>query len=120
MSSHGKKTRNPGYKSGDNWLSCDVCGMNILSSDSQKRWDGAIVCSDDWEVRHAQDFVRARKDRQRPDVARSEPTEVNVVRICSSRTSVSGEAVASCMIAGVDGQFVSSEVPSGTFNTNTL
>ena len=119
MSSFGKKTRNPGFRSGDNWLDCEVCGLTILASDSKKRWDGVIVCPEDWEVRHPQDFVRARKDRQRPPISRSEPTEVHVSRICSSRTAKAGVAVASCAISGVD-EFVTSEVPAGTFNTNTL
>jgi len=119
VSSFGKKTRNPGFKSGDNWISCDVCGLNILASDSKKRWDGVIVCPEDWEVRHPQDFVRSRKDRQRPRIARSEPTEVHVPRVCSSRTAKTGVAVASCAICGVD-EIVASEITSGTFNTNTL
>ena len=38
-----------------------------------KRWDGAMVCEADYETRHPQEFVRARRDNPklpfiRPDV----------------------------------------------------
>lgn len=59
-------TRNPGYKPGDHWVSCDVCGCDVRSSDSMKTWDNRVVCPDDWEPRHEQDFVRSREDRQTP------------------------------------------------------
>ncbi len=62
-SDRSKRTRNPGYKAGDNWLICDVCGCTVYSSDALQRWDGMVTCKQDWEPRHEQDFVRARKDR---------------------------------------------------------
>jgi len=60
------KPRNPGYIAGDNWAICDVCGMAFRQADLKKRWDGAVVCHQDWEVRHPQDFLRARKERISP------------------------------------------------------
>lgn len=60
--SHGKKTENPGYRSGENWCICDVCGLAYRQSAMRSRWDGAVVCSADWEPRHPQDFVRGRED----------------------------------------------------------
>jgi len=27
------------------------------------RWDGFIVCKEDWEARHPQDFIKAKTDR---------------------------------------------------------
>ena len=120
MASFGKKTRSPGYRPGDNWVACEVCGLNVLSSGAKRRWDGVIVCPEDWEARHPQDFVRARKDRQRPNLARPEPTDVVAAnRICSSRTAKTGVATATCAISGVD-EFVSSSIPNSTFNENTL
>lgn len=64
----------PGYRPGDFKRVCDVCGFVYRESQTFKRWDGLIVCSDDWEPRHPQDFVRGRSDRQsvpdpRPEMA---------------------------------------------------
>jgi hypothetical protein len=47
-----------GFKSGD-WLAlCDVCARRFYASQLKKRWDNLLVCSEDWETRHPQDFVR--------------------------------------------------------------
>jgi len=51
------------YKSGDWNVTCDVCSKKIKASKSYKRWDGFIVCADDFEMRHPQDFVRAKQDK---------------------------------------------------------
>lgn len=37
---------------------CMVCGFNYKSTDLKKRWDGLMVCSDDFEFRNPQDFIR--------------------------------------------------------------
>jgi hypothetical protein len=62
------------YIPGDFWRICDVCGFKYRASQTAKRWDGQIVCREDFETRHPQDFVRGRRDRQsvpdpRPEVA---------------------------------------------------
>ena len=44
-------------------VKCYVCSKKIKSGDAKQRWDGCIVCPEDYEVRHAQDFVRARQDK---------------------------------------------------------
>lgn len=119
MSSFGKKTRNPGYSAGDSWVICDRCGFAVHGSLARETWDGLTVCPEDWEARHDQDFVRARKEKQVADVIRPEGIDVYVSKICESRTAKAGMAIASCAIAGVD-EFVESTVPQGTFNTNTL
>ena len=76
------KPRNPGYIAGDNWAICDVCGMAFRQADLKKRWDGAVVCHQDWEVRHPQDFLRARKERISPSGhVRSDPQEAFLLRI---------------------------------------
>ncbi len=75
-SDRSKHTRSPGYTPGDNWLVCDVCGCHVYSSDALQRWDGMVVCKQDWEPRHEQDFVRARKDKLIPDgLLRPEPED---------------------------------------------
>lgn len=51
------------YVAGDWNLTCDVCSKKIKASESKQRWDGFIVCEDDYEQRHPQDFVRTRQDK---------------------------------------------------------
>jgi hypothetical protein len=47
------------------WLAvCDVCGKVRRSSELRKRWDGLMVDHNCFEIRHPQDFVRARQDQQ--------------------------------------------------------
>jgi len=55
---------------------CDVCGFKYKASDLKKRWDGLMVCEDDWEKRHESDFFRAPKES--PDIpwARNDTSEV--------------------------------------------
>ena len=51
------------YNSGEFNLYCDVCAKKIKAHESKLRWDGLRVCTDDWEERQPQDFVRARQDK---------------------------------------------------------
>lgn len=41
---------------------CDVCGFEYKANELRKRWDGLMVCKDDWEVRHPLDFYRTKDD----------------------------------------------------------
>ena len=51
------------YKAGEWNVTCDVCSKKIKMSEAKVRWDGFLVCMEDWENRHPQDFVRARQDK---------------------------------------------------------
>lgn len=53
------------WKIGDWNAICDVCGHKFKASQLQKRWDGLMVCSEDWETRHPQEFIRPIKDMQK-------------------------------------------------------
>jgi len=53
---------------------CDVCGFKFKAVDLRMRWDGAFVCSKDWETRQPQDFVRGLRDNQRVPIARPDDT----------------------------------------------
>lgn len=57
---------------------CDVCAQKYKSSEMKKRWDGLMVCPNDWEPRHPQDFLRAVPDRQAIPWARPETPDVFV------------------------------------------
>jgi hypothetical protein len=51
------------YKSGEWNIRCMVCDRKIKSGSIMKRWDGLLVCPDDYENRHPMDFLRARAER---------------------------------------------------------
>jgi hypothetical protein len=57
---------------------CDVCGFQYASTEVKKRWDGAVVCERDWNVRHPQDFLRVRGEKETPPIVRPEPTDTFV------------------------------------------
>lgn len=67
-----------GYRRGDFKRVCDECGFVVYASQTRKRWDGLIVCEADWEPRHPQDFVKARRDRQIVPDPRPEPADRSV------------------------------------------
>lgn len=51
------------YVSGEWNLICDVCSKKIKAHDAKQRWDGLVVCPDDFEHRHPQDYVKAKVDK---------------------------------------------------------
>lgn len=55
---------------------CDVCSKKIKAQDAKQRWDGLIVCPDDFEHRHPQDFVKAKTDKITVPYTRPIPPEV--------------------------------------------
>ena len=72
----------PFYVPGDAAAICDVCGFKYKLSQLKKRWDGAMVCSADFEERHPQDYlVRTKDDKQTVKNARPEPEDVFVDNI---------------------------------------
>lgn len=66
------------YIPGDHYVYCDCCGFKVRRSQARKRWDGAVVCSADWEPRNPLDKTYARQERQTIRDARPEPAEVFV------------------------------------------
>ena len=78
------------YNSGDNNLICDICGKKIKASESRQRWDGFRVCIDDFEIRHPQDFVKAKVDKMVADVIRPQPqdTFITVTYISTENNTV--------------------------------
>lgn len=57
-------TREGVYVAGDYYLLCEVCGFKKRRSECRKRWDGAIVCQEDYEERHPLDLIQPRPDQQ--------------------------------------------------------
>lgn len=105
---------------GDYNAICDVCGQKYKASELMKRWDGLMVCKDDFEVRHPQELIRPIKERNSVPWTRPRPEDDNV-EVCTllGVTAIAGQAVAGCMIAGYDNGIRTLTYPS-TFNANTL
>ena len=51
------------FISGEWNVTCDICSKKIKAHEAKQRWDGFIVCPDDYETRHPQDFVKAKTDK---------------------------------------------------------
>jgi len=84
------------------WLCvCDVCGFEFHSDELSKRWDGLMVCKDDYEQRHPSDYVRVVPEHIVPPWVRPEPPDV-FIGFCTlyGRTAFAGIGEAGCMIAG--------------------
>ena len=67
---------------------CDQCGRMFKDSELQLRWDGFMVCSDDWEPRQPQDYVHGVADIQAPKWARPEQTDSFIILPVSTGSSV--------------------------------
>jgi len=91
---------------------CDVCAQKYKSGDMKKRWDGLMVCPNDWEPRHPQDFLRAVPDRQYVPWSRPE-TPDTFVFYCTIITSqgVADFGTADC--ASADTTYPPTPLPSG-------
>lgn len=64
------------YKKGSWNVICDVCGFKYKKEEVRLRWDGLVVCKEDWESRHPSDFYRSTPDRQSViGPVRNEPTD---------------------------------------------
>jgi len=99
------------YDKGD-WVAlCDSCGRKFKASHLKRRWDGLMVCSEDWEPRQTQDYVRGRAEKQIPVWTRSEPSDgfVTVTTI----SAIAGIAIAGSAVTGT--YMASGSIPPSTF-----
>ena len=92
---------NAGYEAGNHWVECPRCGNDVRANEMKKEWTGQYVCVTYkcYEVRHPQDFVRAREEKVAPKEPVYPPPEVRT-------TGVEFDDI------GLN------VVPSGTFNNN--
>ena len=82
------------YIPGEFYRTCDRCGRKVRQSSTAKEWTGLIVCRVGcFEVRHPQDFVRGRRDRQRVNDPRPEHTG-HPMRMDLEAVPISSESVA--------------------------
>ena len=75
------------FISGEWNLTCDVCSKKIKAHEAKTRWDGFIVCEDDFEHRHPQDFVKAQTDKISVPFQRPIPLNTFVILVCTALTS---------------------------------
>ena len=82
---------------------CDSCGRKFKASKLKQRWDGLMVCHQDWEKRQPQDFVRGVPDPQLVPWVRDEPEDAYTFT-CDliSSQGIADYAVADCARAGID------------------
>ena len=112
------------FESGSWKVICDVCGREFRAHQLTQRWDGLMVCKDDWEPRQPQDFVRGVADKIAPPWTRPDQTGLTlgnagsgtggggggggtnddgfIGTVCDQTTSqgVAGVGVAGCAKAG--------------------
>lgn len=80
---------------------CDRCGFKFKSSELKKDWQGLMVCEEDYETRHPQDFIKVRTEKVLPDWVRPRPGDV-FIESCTAwgSSGYAGLATAGCMQAG--------------------
>ena len=85
------------------------CGRKYKSNEIRKRWDGLLVCDEDWEPRHPQDFVRGIQEKSNIlpftfDNDGDTYSEQHLACTLANSVGVSGLGVAGCMVAGQNHQ----------------
>jgi len=63
------------YIPGNFYRVCDLCGQKYRQSETRKDWQGLWLCPKDYEPRHPQDLIRAKKDKQSVTEPRPEPAD---------------------------------------------
>ena len=91
-----------------NWLDksswnaiCDSCGRKFKASSLLRRWDGLMVCKEDYEVRHPQDFLRVQREKIAVPWIRPYPAQDTFLPgICTVEglTAIPGYMMAGCSI----------------------
>jgi len=110
---------NPGYRSGSHWAICDSCGFQFRASELKETWDSRWVCSDDYEPRHPQDFLRIKKEKISVDQPIRPDYITNIINTnFDGSRAIAGIAIAGVAIAGKSTPY--DVIPQGTFNPNTL
>lgn len=89
-------------KLGDWNAKCDSCGRKFKASMLTPRWDGLIVCKDDWETRHPSDFLKVQMERISVPFVRPETAPEVFINNCNliNSQAMADVSIAGCMIAG--------------------
>lgn len=95
--------KNTWFTSGEYNAICDVCGFKYKASELTRRWDGLMVCKEDYEPRHPQDFIRPIPDQQKLEWTRPEATDT-FIAVCTiaGRMGVCDVGIADCAVCDLD------------------
>lgn len=63
------------YKAGAWNCICQVCGFQFKSDEIIRRWDGRLVCKEDYEPRHSLDLIRPPQERPPVPFTSPEPAD---------------------------------------------
>ena len=111
----------PRYDSGDWKAMCDVCGREYKASQLTQRWDGLMCCTQDWEPRQPQDFVRGVDDNQTVPWSRPEPADYFIPINFTPTILFQITAIPTLSLAVVKHDYTDSELINGSaINTTTL
>lgn len=88
------------YQEGDWNAVCSICGREFKASQLRKHWQGMYRCSDCWEPRHPQDFVKGVKDIQSPPWTQPPIDAFTVFCSFNGQSAIPGYAIPGCMIPG--------------------
>ena len=95
------------YKPGEWNVTCQVCGFRFPASKIKTRWDGLLVCSEDYETRHPQDLIRV--PQEDTSVPYSSPPQETFIHTCSIITQHPYADVGEADCARVDFNYYSYE-----------
>ena len=87
-----------------NWNAiCDSCGRKFKASSLMKRWDGLMVCKEDFEVKHPQLSIRIPEENVAPPWVRPEVEPDIFLFYCTLEISqgLAAIGVAGCARAGI-------------------
>ena len=105
------------YLDSGNWNAlCDSCGRKFKAFSLMKRWDGLMVCKEDYEQRHPSDFLRVQREKIAVPWSRPYP----VVDTFTGYTCSVYESSAKADIATADCARVDFYPPIGTYSEETL
>lgn len=77
------------FKKGSWNAECESCGFVFKSHELKKRWDGVMVCKDDWEPRHPLDFQRGKAEVTAIPWSSTTDSEGTITAVASGNISAS-------------------------------
>lgn len=85
------------YYSPGEWNAvCDVCGFRFKSGKLRKRWDGLMVCTEDFEYDHPQKYIRVEETSQAVPWARQDTVQDTHTCYLYGISAYAGLAEAGC------------------------
>ncbi len=87
------------YKPGSWNVICAVCGVEFKADEIRKRWDGLLVCHNDYENRNILDFTRVMPEMGSVPYSNPEPAD-QFIPVGYVGNAIAGYAIAGVAIAG--------------------